>query len=146
MDSDRKGGLLFCSLRAESDPSRWKYWRPSFRTKANPRIAAEIPTWPFERPPAACRFSPQPRSSARLGGGLHNARPCPSLAFCPKSRRPRPRLAKDLSLASDWLLAPTEVRAVSHTSLHVDLGAGAGLKGLRHHSVSQCVQDASHSQ
>lgn len=66
----------------------------------------------------------------RLGGGLHNARPCPSLASCPTSRRPRPRLAKDLSLSSDWLLAPTEVRAVSHTSLHVDLGAGAGLKGL----------------
>lgn len=77
---------------------------------------------------------------------MHNARPCPSLAFSPKSRRPRPWLAKDLSLASDWLVAPTEVRVVSHTSLHVDLGAGAGLKGLRHRSVSQCAQDVSPSQ
>lgn len=75
---------------------------------------------------------------------MHNARPGPSWAFCPESRRPRPQLAKDLSLAPDWLLAPTEVRAVSHTSLHVDLGAGAGLKGLRQRSVSQWAQDASH--
>lgn len=40
-------------------------------------------------------------------------------------------MAGDLSLAPDWLLAPTEVRAVSHTRAHVDLGAGIRLKGLQ---------------
>lgn len=39
----------------------------------------------------------------------------------------------DLVLEPDWLLAPTEVRAVSHTRAHVDLGAGTELKGPRHH-------------
>lgn len=42
-------------------------------------------------------------------------------------------MAGDLVLAPDWLLAPTEVRAVSHTRAHVDLGAGTELKGRRHH-------------
>lgn len=42
-------------------------------------------------------------------------------------------MAGDLVLAPDWLLAPTEVRAVSHTRVHVDLGAGTELKGPRHH-------------
>lgn len=42
-------------------------------------------------------------------------------------------MAGDLVLAADWLLAPTEVRAVSHTRAHVDLGAGTELKGPRHH-------------
>lgn len=62
---------------------------------------------------------------------MHNARHCPSLASCRRSHRPRPRLAEDLVLAPDWLLAPTEVRAVSHTRVHVDLGAGTELKGPR---------------
>lgn len=46
---------------------------------------------------------------------MHNARHCPLLASCRQSRRPHPRLAGDLVLAPDWLLASTEVRAVSHT-------------------------------
>lgn len=41
--------------------------------------------------------------------------------------RPRPALAGALVLAPDWLLALTEVRAVSHTRVHVDLGAGTDI-------------------
>lgn len=82
------------------------------------------------RPLAHRRWSQQTSgSSAGPGGGLHNARHCPLLASCLRSRRPRPRLAGDLVLAPDWLLASTEVRDVSHTLVHVDLGAGARLKG-----------------
>lgn len=110
------------SLRAEDRPLGWP-------RRCLPGRASAL------RSPARRRCSPQlSASSAGPGGGLHNARRCPSLASCRRSHRPRPQLAGDLVPAPDWLLAPTEVRAVSHTRAHVDLGAGAGLKGPRHHS------------
>lgn len=98
------------------------------RGRGDAYLAARAPSG---RPPAVVASPQRSGSSAGPGGGLHNAWHCPSLASSRQSRRTRPRLAGDLVPAPDWLLAPTEVRTVSHTRAHVDLGAGAGLKGPR---------------
>lgn len=116
--------LQVAAIRLEAED--WPLWWPR---RCLPGRASAL------RPPACRRCNPQRSgSSAGPGGGLHNARHCPSLASCRWSRRPHPQLAGDLFPAPDWLLAPTEVRAVSHTRAHVDLGAGTGLKGPRHHN------------
>lgn len=98
VDSNKEDKLLSClSDWAESDPSDWKWRRPGSGTKTGYRIDTEMPTWPREHPPAACRrccSCPQlSRSSASWEGGLHNARRFPSLASCLKNVGPAP----------DWL-------------------------------------------
>lgn len=138
MDSGRGGGLP-CAVRAPGPKAAPRAGSPTWSGRP-------VPGWPWRclpgrasalRSPARRCCSAQPSGSfAGPGGGLHNARHCPSLASCRRNRRPRPRLAGDPVPAPDWLLAPTEVRAVSHTRAHVDLGAGAGLKGPRHHHAA----------
>lgn len=127
--------LQVAAVRFEAED--WPLWWPR---RCLPGRASAL------RPPARRRCNPQRSgSSAGPGGGLHNARHCPSLASCRWSRRPRPQLAGDLFPAPDWLLAPTEVRAVSHTPGARGSGCWHWAEGPQTPQPSQWAQDVLHS-